>query len=182
MYSSALSTYDNVLQGAQNEFNTQIAGNLNELLGGTTSTTTTISFSQIAFTNNGVIPSIYTRAGGNKNPGCSWTAVQGAQSYAFIMNHTNSSGTYHHFLLENIPSGFTVITDGSLDGGQAIVNSFNIAGYVGPEVTSAPNTYNFYLYALSAATINSTSISDFYANCALYSMGVGSFTGTYMNT
>ena len=185
MYSSALNTYDSALQSAKNSFNANIEDNLNNLLGGGgTTTIQTITFSSLPFSSNSVIPYKYTFAGGNINPGFSWSAIQSAQSYALVMNHTNSSGSYTDFMLKNIPSGATMMSDGSLAGGVALTNDHGVTGYTGPELNNKneTNTYNFYFYGLSVATINATAEKDFYVAVETYKMALGTFSGIYLNT
>lgn len=183
MYSSALNTYDSVLQSAKDSFNQNIENNLNTLFGNSGTTLQTISFVSKPFDNT-VISYKYTLAGGNKNPGFSWTAIQSAQSYAFVMNHTNSSGSFTDFLVKNIPSGATQMTDGDLAGGSAVINDHGVFGYSGPELNNKneTNTYKCYFYGLSVASINATTVKDFYVAIETYKVALGSFSGTYLNT
>lgn len=180
MYSSALNTYDGILQSTKDSFNQQIGDTLNNFLGGNTGGVTTITFSSTVI-NNGAIPFKYTKDGGSVLPGVSWTAVGSAQSYAYVINHTNSSMSTNHLLLKNIPSTVTSLTDGTLGGGVAITNSFGVDGYTGPEKLATSQTYNFHVYALKVSSINSTNALAFYSDLESNKVGVGSFTGTYVN-
>ena len=73
------------------------------------------------------------------------------------------------------------MNENSTAGGVAIVNSYGVTGYTGPEASTSQETYNFYVYALSAE-ISATSITDFYTQVEKYKMGVGSFSGVYSNS
>lgn len=181
MYSSALNTYDNVLQSAQAGFNANIGDNLNNLFGGDTQITA-IQFSKTSISNGQQIAYKYTKAGGNTAPGCTWSAISNVQSYAYVINHTNATSSYSHLLLKDIATSFTTIEDGILTVGTTLVNSFGVNGYTGPDASLTNQTYNFYVYGLSVATINSTEILQFYADLETYKVAVGSFSGYYSNT
>lgn len=181
MYSSALNTYDSVLQSGRDSFNQNIGDSLNNFLGGGGGTTvTTITFSSTVIVG-GAIPQKYTTLFGNELPGVQWSAVSNAQSYAYVINQTNSSGNFQHLLLKNIPSTVTKLDDGSLGGGEALTNSFGVQGYTGPD-SSLNSQLNFYMYALSVASISATDTLTFYSELEKNKIGFGSFSGSYTNS
>ena len=88
MYSSALNTYDSMLQSAKDSFNSQIGDTLNQIISGGTTTISTITFVSKSFESGATIPYKYTKAGGNISPAVTWNAVSGVQNYAFVMNRS----------------------------------------------------------------------------------------------
>lgn len=181
MYSSALNTYDSLLQSGRDSFNQNIGDTLNNFLGGGGGTTiTTITFSKTVIAN-GTIPQKYTTLFGDVLPGVEWSAVSNAQSYAYVINQTNSSGSYQHLLLKNIPSTVTSLNDGSLGGGEALNNSFGVQGYTGAD-SSINSQLNFYIYALSVANISTNDTLAFYSELEKNKIGFGSFSGSYTNS
>ena len=184
MYSSALTTYDNILQSTKDSFNSNIGDNLNNLFGSssTTFTVTTITFAKYSVPANGIFPYIYTKDGGSTIPGLAWSGVANAQSYAYFINHTNSTSSYYHYILKNIRYDVNILKDNDNGGGVVISNSFGVSGYSAPDISTTSQTYNFYIYALNSTTLSSTNVVDFQNEVEKYKIGVGSFQASYLNT
>jgi hypothetical protein len=109
-----------------------------------------------AFTENGMIPSIYTCDGQDISPPLSWnTPPTGTQSLALIVDDPDAPGqTFVHWVLYDLPPEIhqlpqAVDTQATLSGGGVQgKNDFGKLGYGGPCPPSGIHRYFFKLYAL----------------------------------
>ncbi len=104
------------------------------------------------------IPVEYTAEGENDSPELTWSAVDGAASYALINDDPDApGGTWVHWLVYNIPKSVTSLergfpADGELaDGTLQGTTSKKDIGYSGPlPPPGLVHRYFFKIYALDA--------------------------------
>lgn len=116
------------------------------------------------------------------NPALSWTTVNNAQSYAIVVNHTNSTGNYTHWAVKNIPATTLSLKENSIGGGVVLKNSFNNQGYSGPETLDVTQTYKFYIYAVKVTSLVATELTGFYSELENDKVGYGNINAVYANT
>lgn len=111
----------------------------------------TFQLTSPAFTNGEKIPALYTCDGEDRIPDLVWSdAPQNTQSFALIMDDPDAPmGTWVHWVIYNLPSGTTKITNGALpEGAMEGMNSWDKTAYGGPCPPSGTHRYIFHLYAL----------------------------------
>jgi Raf kinase inhibitor-like YbhB/YbcL family protein len=109
-----------------------------------------------AFRNGDRIPVKYTADGDDMSPPLNWPQVSGVSEWALICEDPDApSGTFVHWVMYNIPSGYTGLPDGITqdseldDGSMQGKNSLGKIGYTGPSPPPGkPHHYNFKVYAL----------------------------------
>jgi Raf kinase inhibitor-like YbhB/YbcL family protein len=106
-----------------------------------------------AFENQGSIPAKYTAEGEDLSPPLRWQDVpEGTRSLALICEDPDAPhGTYDHWLIYNIPTTISVLSEGLKQlphGIQSLQNSAETKGYAGPNPPSGTHRYFFILYAL----------------------------------
>ncbi len=104
-----------------------------------------------AFENNELMPSRYSRDGGNLHPPLSIGGVpDGTRSLALIVEDIDSPiGTFTHWLVWNLPPDIKELAEGTLpDEGQVGMNGFGEVRYDGPCPPSGRHRYVFRLLAL----------------------------------
>lgn len=119
-----------------------------------------------AFHDDGVIPSKYARQGvvGGKNisPPLSWSDVpsETASLTISVIDRHPVANNWVHWIVVNIPAGTRSLVEGASSrnipsGARELFNSFGERGYGGPQPPkgSGPHTYEFTLYAMSAAAM-----------------------------
>ena len=120
------------------------------------STTTALTVTSSALTNNGQIPVLYTQAGMSTSLPLTWTAgPAGTKSYV-VLTEDSGAGPVTHWIVFNIPADVTALPAGlpttpTVDSPKVSqgVNSGKKAGYLGmgpPAGSSHP--YHFEVYAL----------------------------------
>jgi len=109
-----------------------------------------------AFTNGGMIPTLYGYKGKNISPPLSWTnAPENVKSFALICDDPDApAGAWIHWILYNIPAD-TLSLDENVPkraklGNGAVhgLNSWHRSNYDGPCPPSGTHRYFFRLYAL----------------------------------
>lgn len=114
------------------------------------------SLSSSAFTENGIIPTVYTCDSKNKNgisPPLKWEhAPKETVSFVIIMDDPDAPvGNWDHWLIFNIPATITKL-DENLNtlptGTQLGANSWNRSDYGGPCPPDREHRYFFKIYAL----------------------------------
>ncbi|CAJ35626.1 conserved hypothetical protein [Methanocella arvoryzae MRE50] len=111
-----------------------------------------------AFKDGERIPVKYTADGDDMSPPLNWSRVENASEYVLICDDPDApGGTFTHWIMYNIPSGFTSLPAGvrqeeELDyGAIQSKNSMGNPGYNGPSPPPGkPHRYIFKLYALDA--------------------------------
>jgi len=112
------------------------------------------TLSSPAFADKSALPLQYTGEGSDISPPLSWTlAPKGTVSFALICDDPDASGgPWVHWILYNIPSTLSHITEGSVNlPSSAIVgaNSWEKMKYQGPNPPPGKlHHYRFKLYAL----------------------------------
>jgi hypothetical protein len=104
-----------------------------------------------AFTNGGSIPRRFTCDGDNLSPPLQWGgSPSGTKSFALIMDDPDApSGTFVHWILFDIPSAYSSLSEGVQRMGVMGSNSYRKLGYNGPCPPPGPaHRYFFKLYAL----------------------------------
>lgn len=109
-----------------------------------------------AFKDGERIPVKYTADGDDMSPPLNWSQVSGVREQVLICDDPDApGGTFTHWIMYNIPSGFTSLPAGvrqeeELDNGAVqTLNSFGKIGYNGPAPPKGkPHRYIFHLYAL----------------------------------
>ncbi len=122
----------------------------------TTPVSKTMKLESTAFTENEMIPSLYTCDGQDISPELSWDAPPtGTQSLALIVDDPDAPGqTFVHWVLYDIPPEVnqlpkSVSAEPTLSaGGTQGKNDFDNLGYGGPCPPSGVHRYFFKLYAL----------------------------------
>lgn len=99
----------------------------------------------------GILPSKYTRAGGNVSPPLQITGLPAkAVTYAVLMDDLDGDARVSvHWLVANLPASLTNLPEGKPPK-DAIVgnNSWDRSRYDGPERTDEPHRYFIKVYAL----------------------------------
>lgn len=111
-----------------------------------------------AFKDGGRIPVKYTADGDDMSPPLNWSQVQDVSEYALICDDPDaSSGIFTHWVMYNIPSGYTGLPAGVRqeeeldDKTMQGLNHFDKIGYGGPSPPPGkPHRYMFKVYALDA--------------------------------
>lgn len=130
--------------------------------------TTTISkqllFTGNGFSNNGNYPKLFTCDSSGFSPGLQWSnAPTGTNSYAITMHHlppTYPTEDKHvYFVLYNIPSSVTSLTNNSKTIGSFGINTVDRKNTYTPPCSQGPGAkvYIVTLYALNAAPTISVS-------------------------
>ena len=109
-----------------------------------------------AFSNEGVIPNIYSKQGGNVSPPLEWSGVpEDTVSLALIVDDPDApSGLFVHWLLYGIPPSTTSLDENMIPNTKAGdhirhgENGYGELGYGGPKPPSGTHRYVFHLYAL----------------------------------
>lgn len=160
--------------------------------GCSSSTTSSSSFTlaSSSWTSGGTIPDANAHdsvSGGlNKSPQLTWTNVPSGTSYFAIKMIDGSSTSFRHWLVINIPSSTTTLTEGGAlpSGAFATNNDFtsgNTTGYGGPAPpTGQTHTYTITIYALSsAATLSASSTNANFDTQVSTNLGTATYSGTY---
>ena len=116
-----------------------------------TEAATTMELKSDAFASGQSIPAKYTCTGKNFSPALTWSnAPADTQSFALIVDDPDAPmGTWVHWVLYNIPSGTTSLSEATDAGGLSVgKNSSNHMSYDGPCPPSGTHRYFFKLYAL----------------------------------
>lgn len=104
-----------------------------------------------AFANGESIPAKYTCKGADISPPLSWQPMEGAQSYALIVDDPDAPmGVFTHWVIYNLPADLTGLPEGvTPDAYSQGRNSFGRVGYNGPcPPPGKAHRYNFTLLAL----------------------------------
>ena len=109
-----------------------------------------------AFENEGTIPDIYSKKGGNISPAISWSGVPAdTRSLVLIVDDPDApSGLFTHWMVYGIDPRQTDLPEhvpatGNLpNGARQGKNGFGDVGYGGPQPPSGTHRYYFHLYAL----------------------------------
>ena len=115
----------------------------------------TLKLESTAFVEGGPIPRVYTCDGKDVSPPLAWTpGPSGTKTYALICDDPDSSKTWVHWVLFDLPSSVTDLPEGvaprekTAKGGTQGTNDFRKVGYGGPCPPSGTHRYFFKLYAL----------------------------------
>ena len=111
-----------------------------------------------AFKDGERIPVKYTADGDDMSPPLSWSRAENVSEYVLICDDPDApGGTFTHWIMYNIPSGFTSLPAGVRQeeepdyGAIQTKNSMGNVGYNGPSPPPGkPHHYIFKLYALDA--------------------------------
>jgi len=119
-----------------------------------------IAVSSDAFVAGGQIALRNAGVGQNLSPSLRWTRVAGAQTYALVVQDSDSPGPKPlvHWLLWNVPGDATSLAEGVApqptlvipDGAHQGANDAGSVGYSGPAPPSGVHHYHFQLFALDA--------------------------------
>lgn len=103
-----------------------------------------------AFKNMERIPEKYTCNGQDLSPALQWKGVpEGTRSFVLIMEDPDTPmGTWDHWIVYNIPSHIKQISDGEVDIGTKLANSWGEKKYGGS--CPPPNNYHRYFFRLYA--------------------------------
>ena len=109
-----------------------------------------------AFVSQQPIPKKYSCDGDNVSPPLDWgDTLPDTKSFALIMDDPDTSDTYVHWVIYNIPSIARSLPEGVpasgelADGSRQGNNGSGKLGYGGPCPPSGTHHYNFKLYALN---------------------------------
>ena len=118
-------------------------------------TNDTMQITSAAFTDGQPIPSQYTCDGGDTIPPLQWEgAPDGTKSFVLIVSDPDApSGTFTHWLVQDIPATTSSIPEGGPAPGTEIPNSFARESWGGPCPPSGQHRYYFTLYALDVDAI-----------------------------
>ena len=114
----------------------------------------TLKLESTQFSEGGPIPRVYTCDGKDVSPPLSWTAgPQGTKSFALICDDPDSSKTWVHWVIFDLPAATTSLPEGvpaeqRAAGGTQGTNDFRKIGYGGPCPPSGTHRYFFKLFAL----------------------------------
>lgn len=119
-----------------------------------------IKLNSRAFANEGMIPNVCSKKGGNLSPELSWSGVpEGTRSLALVMDDPDApSGLFTHWLVYGLEPNITCIPEGATSAGELPNgaregrNGFRELGYGGPQPPSGTHRYFFHLYALDIDT------------------------------
>jgi Raf kinase inhibitor-like YbhB/YbcL family protein len=145
----------------------------------------TIALTSTAFSEQGLIPRVYSCDGANQSPPLAWTGVPAgsAELVLTVEDPDAPNGTFVHWLLYGLEPSVTTLAAGSDGGGQGGLNSTGKRGYTGPcPPRGSQHRYVFTISALrhasglpdgaSAAEVRAALTSDAVA-------GQGKLTGLY---
>ncbi len=115
-----------------------------------------VTVESTAFSQGGMIPSVYTCDGKDVSPPLTWSeGPAGTKSYALISDDPDAPmGTWVHWILYNIPANITSLPENlpkteTLDNGALQGKSdFKRHGYGGPCPPGGTHRYYFKIYAL----------------------------------
>ena len=120
-------------------------------------TTSTLTATSTAFTDNGTLPSKYTCDGASVSPPIAWNdAPTGTKSFAVIMHHIPPTGDNHvYMLIYNIPSSVNSLTEKTANVGLFGINTVNGKTEYTPPCSQGPGAklYVMTVYALSAEPV-----------------------------
>ena len=115
-------------------------------------------FTGNGYSNNGNFPKLFTCDSSGFSPGLQWSnAPTGTNSYAITMHHFPPSypteDKHVYFVLYNIPSSVTSLSDNSKSIGSFGINTVDRKNTYTPPCSQGPGAkvYILTLYALSAA-------------------------------
>ena len=124
-------------------------------------------FTGNGYSNNGNFPKLFTCDSSGFSPGLQWSnAPTGTNSYAITMHHFPPSypteDKHVYFVLYNIPSSVTSLSDNSKSIGSFGINTVDRKNTYTPPCSQGPGAkvYILTLYALSAAPTVSVSSSQ----------------------
>ena len=124
-------------------------------------------FTGNGYSNNGNFPKLFTCDSSGFSPGLQWSnAPTGTNSYAITMHHFPPSypteDKHVYFVLYNIPSSVTSLSDNSKSIGSFGINTVDRKNTYTPPCSQGPGAkvYILTLYALSAAPTISVSSSQ----------------------
>ena len=127
-----------------------------------TKSSTAISVQSASIPSNGSIPLKHSEYADGVSPALSWTAVQGAQSYALIMEDPDAKPItpFVHWVIWNIPAQVTKLPEGlqeqmRLTEPEGVLQGRTSRGSVGyfgprPPIGDRPHHYHFQVFALDA--------------------------------
>lgn len=106
-----------------------------------------------SFNHNGLIPSVYTRDGDDKNPPLKIRDVPpNTKSLVLMMDDPDAlkqaGKIWDHWIVFNLPSSLTIINAGEQPPGVAGQNSWGDSTYQGPYPPNGEHHYFLRLYAL----------------------------------
>ena len=131
-----------------------------------------------SFSEGEEIPAEYTCQGNDVSPHLKWSAVDGAKTYALLVEDPDAPmGTWIHWKIVDIPAEKTELKEGEV-AGEAIVNSFGGTAYGGPCPPSGRHRYFFKVFALSTELENVTA-ENFDSLVAEHAIAKGQIMGTY---
>jgi Raf kinase inhibitor-like YbhB/YbcL family protein len=121
-----------------------------------------------AFMNGGTLPMKYRctnlTADASPSPPLSWTpGPAGTMSYAILMKDTTgATAGLKHWVIYDIPASVNELPENVMRGAmppipagaKQISNDLSATGYLGPCAKMGTNTYQFTIYALSAAMVS----------------------------
>ncbi len=122
-------------------------------------TTTSFTLTSSAFSDGARIPNRHTCSGEDRSPALDWSgAPQGTQSFALIVEDPDApGGTFIHWVIYNLPSTLTGLSEGVPQDEQLDSRAFNGRndfggiGYRGPcPPPGKPHHYIFILRSLDS--------------------------------
>jgi Raf kinase inhibitor-like YbhB/YbcL family protein len=119
------------------------------------------AISSPAFTDGSAIPRRHTCDGENRSPVLTWRdAPTGTRSFVLIVDDPDApSGTFTHWVLLDIPSGLTELSEGVTGVGRSGRNDFGKDGYGGPCPPKGHGPHR-YFFTLSAVDIESLGLPE----------------------
>jgi Raf kinase inhibitor-like YbhB/YbcL family protein len=119
------------------------------------------AISSPAFTDGSDIPRRHTCDGENRSPLLTWRdAPTGTRSFVLIVDDPDApSGTFTHWVLLDIPSGLTELSEGVTGVGRSGRNDFGKNGYGGPCPPKGHGPHR-YFFTLSALDIESLGLPE----------------------
>jgi Raf kinase inhibitor-like YbhB/YbcL family protein len=120
-----------------------------------TSTATKLALTSSAFTDQGVIPRVYTCDGANQSPPLAWNgAPAGTAELTLTVEDPDApNGTFVHWVLYRVDPGLASLGAGPVAEGTNGENSFGKRAYGGPcPPKGSQHRYIFTLSALRRAT------------------------------
>jgi hypothetical protein len=128
------------------------------------------------------VPSQFTCDGQNISPELHWfLAPEGTKSFALSLRDPDApSGDFVHWLVCNIPTTTTAITQNSVpENSTQVKNDFGKTGYGGPCPPSGTHRYFFRIYALDTESINPNAKQDFFQLVEQHKIGEAELMATY---
>lgn len=150
----------------------------------------TLTLSTSAFTDGGTIPIAYTCDASadpddyGVSPDLSWISLpSGTQSFFLYVRDLDSSpADFVHWAVKNISSSTTSVAQDAVPaGGTELFNDFGLTGWAGPCPPAADpsHTYQFTVYALSTASLTSSTVSEALTEMNASILEQASITGEY---